>query len=719
SAYLRQGHADEFTRQAPAKRKEVLGNILGLSVYDQLEDRAKELVKQYEVDTAQLENAIAEINAELAQKPDIETELEQAQKTLADVAATAQEKETSLNDLRQKKEAMETRKTQLDELEARLITSSRNVQRWEEQEQQHQARIKQYEVIIGRKADIEAGYTEYTGVKKTVDELERNFRQFVSLERQKEQIERKIEQAKNELLKEHAVIESRIREHDRKTQNLPELKNQLSQAQARLLKTEEAEADIRQKEQSAQDMQSRISTLTAENTRLEKEIGEVVEKLDLIAKHIESHTEAKCPLCERELTKEGLELIATKYNKEKQQKTDALSQNRQEQTRQKTEYDALIQEKAKMEVTLNHEKANVQSQTGALTKEISSIEEESSRLAELKNDLTNIEEQLAKSEFAASEQSALATIETDLGNLKYDAETHEQARQQLKQLEPYERDKTKLDEAEKLITQERDALKRAGEEIQSLRDSIKTDNEKKEALAAELTRLPELREALAAAEADYREISSQRSRMQETVGSIRARLERLSQLEVKKKEKQTQISQASKEEGIYRELVKAFGKTGIQALIIETALPEIEEEANRLLNRLTDGRMTVRFETQRETKKGTVQETLDIVIADELGTRNYEMYSGGEAFRINFAVRIALSRLLARRAGAPLPTLIIDEGFGTQDTTGMEKLKESINSIQGDFEKILVITHMDELKDAFPNRIDVTKTGDGSTITVN
>ena len=120
-----------------------------------------------------------------------------------------------------------------------------------------------------------------------------------------------------------------------------------------------------------------------------------------------------------------------------------------------------------------------------------------------------------------------------------------------------------------------------------------------------------------------------------------------------------------------------------------------------------------------ETKKGSVQETLDINIADELGTRNYEMFSGGEAFRINFAIRIALSRLLARRAGAPLPTLIIDEGFGTQDTTGMEKIKEAINSIQDDFNKILVITHMEELRDAFPTRIDVIKTAEGSTISVS
>ena len=142
-------------------------------------------------------------------------------------------------------------------------------------------------------------------------------------------------------------------------------------------------------------------------------------------------------------------------------------------------------------------------------------------------------------------------------------------------------------------------------------------------------------------------------------------------------------------------------------------------ETNKLLGRMTDNRMNVKIETQRETKKGDTVETLDIKIADELGTRNYEMFSGGEAFRIDFAIRIALSKLLARRAGAPLPALIIDEGFGTQDSNGLEKLKEAIISIQDDFKKILVVTHIEEFRDAFPTRIDIIKTSDGSTIQVN
>jgi exonuclease SbcC len=94
------------------------------------------------------------------------------------------------------------------------------------------------------------------------------------------------------------------------------------------------------------------------------------------------------------------------------------------------------------------------------------------------------------------------------------------------------------------------------------------------------------------------------------------------------------------------------------------------------------------------------------------------MYSGGEAFRVNFAIRLALSEVLAGRKGARLQTLVIDEGFGSQDAMGRQRLVEAINLVRPDFAKILVITHLDELKDAFPTRIEVEKTGNGSTVRV-
>jgi exonuclease SbcC len=149
-------------------------------------------------------------------------------------------------------------------------------------------------------------------------------------------------------------------------------------------------------------------------------------------------------------------------------------------------------------------------------------------------------------------------------------------------------------------------------------------------------------------------------------------------------------------------------------MIIETAVPELERSANETLSGLTDNQLHVRIQTQREIKTGDLREALNIVISDDLGSRAYELYSGGEGFRIDFAIRIALSRLLARRAGARLRSLFIDEGFGTQDARGREQLVAAIRRIQDQFDRILVITHVEEMKDAFPIRIEVEKTPQGS-----
>lgn len=275
-------------------------------------------------------------------------------------------------------------------------------------------------------------------------------------------------------------------------------------------------------------------------------------------------------------------------------------------------------------------------------------------------------------------------------------------------------------EAERSLPQEKEGMERTQNTAEELRKALHDDSEMRKAIMAQLGSLPQLEKELAQVDKVYQELRHRERNTREKLGKLHEGLRHCSVMEKDKERNIKELRQATLEKSIYDELATAFGKKGgIQTLIIERALPEIEEEANRLLGRMTDNRMSVKIESQRGTKTGDTIETLDIKIADDVGTRNYEMFSGGEAFRVDFALRIALSRLLARRAGAPLPTLIIDEGFGTQDSAGRQKLVEAINSIQDDFEKILVITHIEELKDAFPARIDVIKTGEGSTFSLN
>jgi len=345
SAYLRQGHADEFTRQDPARRKEVLGSILGLSLYDELEEKAKELAKKHEADGAQLESSIGEINGELGIKSTCETELEQAQAALVNIEAAAQKKESERNSLRQKKESMELKKAQLEELEGRIQTANRDLLRREEQAGQHLSRISDYEETINRRGEIESGYGKYEETKKACEEFDRKLRQTLVLEKQRGQLEARIEKARNELTTEHTVIRREIGNLETRTVRLPELKAQLGRTQAQIQKLAENETALRAKEQAVQEAQRQVSQHEAEKARLENEIGEVKEKLDLIATHVASHTEARCPLCEQELTREGLKLIEAKYTKEKQDKTELLNTNQASLAKKRSEYEAAQKDK--------------------------------------------------------------------------------------------------------------------------------------------------------------------------------------------------------------------------------------------------------------------------------------------------------------------------------------------------------------------------------------
>jgi exonuclease SbcC len=715
SAFLRQGHADEFTVKRPVERKQVLADILGLSFYDELEERAKDLAKQQETEKAQLNSAIKDIGDELARKPAYEAEFEEAQSELSRVEKVTKEQESRLNGLRQEKESLENKRAQLIQLEEHIRDTERDLERWDDQVKQHHTQLKEYEELIAQRSTIKEGYNQLSLVKKLGDELEYKFRQSVNLERQKSQLDSKIKEAGQSLITDHALVQSRIKELEASSRKLPQLKNELSSLQVQLRHLAELDETLLSRRQASQELLTQVHHLESNKTQLEQEIKEIEEKLNLLL----AQGEAKCPLCGTELGIEGLKLIEAKYTADGHSKSDSLKSNQANLAYQKTELESLESEVSQLDARLKQDRASAQSRASILNQSISEAEEAGNKLDEERKRLAEIEEHLARKDFATIEQKALEELEGELARLDYDPQQHEEIRQRLINLQQYEEPKRRLEEADRLFNQEKEAVSRAEGAAQELRHSLEADSQKRQSLGEELNQLPQLVNYLMQAETEYQALAAQQKQAQEVMWQVRAKLQRCSELEIKKRKKERLLAQASREEKVYRDLAQAFGKKGIQALLIEMALPEIEAEADRLLGRMTDNRMHVKIETQRQTKRGDLLETLDINISDELGTRNYEMFSGGEAFRINFAIRIALSKLLAKRAGAPLPTLVIDEGFGTQDSAGIEKLKEAINSIQDDFDKILVITHIEELRDAFPTRIDVIKTAEGSTLEVS
>ena len=287
-------------------------------------------------------------------------------------------------------------------------------------------------------------------------------------------------------------------------------------------------------------------------------------------------------------------------------------------------------------------------------------------------------------------------------------------------MQPFEERHRLLVEAESRLPQEQEALGVAQRMADRIQQDIATSQARIQEIGTRLKDLPQRESGLRQAEAQVCAQENEERDLLGRQGELSGRLELIHRQEQELHGLRRRQRTLNEEMEAFSELAQAFGRRGIQAMLIESVIPELEQQANDLLGRMTEDRMHLKLETQREARSGRGDpiETLDIHIADELGTRSYEMYSGGEAFRINLALRIALSRILAQRKGAPLPVLFMDEGFGTQDTAGRERIIEVIRAIEPLFEKILVITHMEEVKEAFPVRIEVHKEDGSSTFVI-
>ncbi|MEM8714804.1 MAG: AAA family ATPase [Cyanobacteria bacterium P01_G01_bin.4] len=317
-------------------------------------------------------------------------------------------------------------------------------------------------------------------------------------------------------------------------------------------------------------------------------------------------------------------------------------------------------------------------------------------------------------------------LEDQLSACNYDEAAHQRLQQQLKQLQPWRvkaealmtvrerlaqcdaicRDlKQQLRQHRQAFTDCQHQLDAALKSLAAL-DQQTTDPPVDSQITAE-----ELKTAIADRRIALDRILSQLGATQQTLTQYKT-------LEQDHADTKQSLQQARRQLQVYRELAVAYGPNGIPVLIVENALPELEAEANQLLSRLTNNQLHLQFVTQRSGKTKKIIDTLDILIADPRGTRPYETYSGGEAFRINFAIRLALSRLLAQRSGASLQTLLIDEGFGTQDQAGRDSLVAAINAVASDFACILTITHIPSLRDRFPSRIQVHRTEHGSELEV-
>jgi DNA repair protein SbcC/Rad50 len=709
SSFIQQGRADTFTTNSPAERKRILAEILELGYYDELEARAKERFKSREAQLQDERRLAQDWEVEIARRPEYQSEIDRLRSQLSSLETQLGQLEEQITRARERVAQLESLQQQVEETEARLQRFSIDRARLGGALRERQQLREQAHAVLARGGAIEQAAAELDVVRGELELATHKQNQYLPLERSRESAMRTLAAEQARLEGEVVQRERRLAEVRQASARLGELRVELQRVQQEAVNLSEIEAQHAQLQAVVGSAREQAAEKRTVNAQLKKEMVELRGRLD------ELEELSTCPTCRRPMDAQHKQRLREEY----------LAQG----TRLRDEFRVYEATCRELDLSVARDEALLAGATEALRGReavlrrqaqvegaVAQAEEAGRQVVVLDKELHERQRLLREAGFAVEARRELRRLEREIGALAYDEKRHAELRARATQLTGVDRERQLLEQA-RLSAEHLDAqIVELEGNVLRLDEECAADEQRLGELRAQTQGLALERERLAELVGQATEARRVRDETRDQCLFAQSKLDNCAFLERKQRESLTRQDALRRDQSIYGDLAYAFGRRGVQAMIIETAIPEIEEEANRILSRMTDGRMHVKFETQRDVRSGAgTIETLDIKISDELGTRSYEMFSGGEGFRVNFAIRIALSRLLAHRAGTRLQTLVVDEGFGSQDQDGRDRIVEAIQAIEPEFEKILVITHLEDLRERFPVRIEVSKTPHGST----
>ncbi len=712
SAFILQGRADEFTTKGATERKQVLGDILGLARYDALEERARLQRREYETRRKATDGELERIDLELRARPGVEAELGTVSTALIALLAEVVRLDDELGALRARRQGLEQRATAAREAEARRDEHGREADRLRGRIGAAQARIAELERALTEADAIRAGAAELRTTREQDRAANVALATLNDVQGRQRAAEKRVDAARALLLQEQHALDHQIGELLRQQEELPRLEVRYKAIAAKL-------ATVRTAEERRPLLEQSITSATEELGGGRATVAQLKKDMDRV-KALQTQMDAAgatCSLCRRPVGEHEHRHIHDEYQAEGLALKAAYIADRTRIGQLEVEIAACTAQRDEADTTIRTGRLLAREE-GDLRRQVTTAQTAGVTLLAVTRERDRLADLLVRRDFAHEAQREHGELTAQIAAVAYDREAHRQVQGRVALLTPFEARLVALERAEVAIGPERERLAEDRATL-ILRDQAR-DAEAAQAIALRdgLAELPtlihrseELAFALDAARRQQDELTRRQGRLEES-------LRRLADLEDEGRRLREERHGIVEAEGAYRDLARAFGKAGIQAMIIEAAVPELQDEANAILANMPGNSMRVEFRTQRETRKGDTVEALEIVIGDEAGSRDYAMYSGGEAFRINFAIRVALAKLLARRAGARLQMLVIDEGFGTQDARGRDSIVEAIRAIEGEFATILIITHVNELRELFPTQILVEKGPNGSQITV-
>lgn len=719
SSFISQGRSNEFTLKSPKERKEILAQILRIDRYAVFAEKAKEKTRAIGEEITYLAGRIGTLRDDLSRVPALCAELKKK-------SSESEAAEKELNSCISSCAQLEQRLTAMNELELERKTL----------EAQLAGMNSRKEELTVRSTKLREEEAELRSLVDSRNTIERNIRKYNELKKElvtMEHTSKAIEQLRQESIRMESVKALKTQKASHEVQTI-ETALQTSDSNLGTLaeKIERLQADCRTMHQLYDEKSSlETSTRTLEEeldgkdrcmrslSQLENRIQTLADNLENIKKkglEFKGIDGTICPLCHSTVNETHKEKVLEEYRTQFRNTEKEIADN----TIEKKQFESLWRGFEKKQQNLNAQQERLQS----IHSRLSALEERLKQLDELEaaytqtlksrealaTELQKTRRMLASGIIAAEELQKLSQINSKIASLDYNPDVHNTLKAELEILSDAENQAGVLDMAasrlEKL-TVEHETCRKKLDAVENERNALQCRISE---IAALVEGKPDLNKKFERAEIEKKTAENKLRNLLVEKQSLKKSLDDLAEKEKQRKKISAELGRKEETKNIFTILQDAFGIKGIQSLLIENAVPQLEEQANNILGKLTQNQMAFEVRTQKQRINKNITETLEIAISDSQGeVREYESFSGGEKFRIDLSLRIALSKLLSIQTGHGLKLLVIDEGFGTQDDDGLDAIIDSIHRITDEFEKIVLITHLEKLKDAFEVKIVVSR----------
>jgi DNA repair protein SbcC/Rad50 len=155
----------------------------------------------------------------------------------------------------------------------------------------------------------------------------------------------------------------------------------------------------------------------------------------------------------------------------------------------------------------------------------------------------------------------------------------------------------------------------------------------------------------------------------------------------------TQLDQLERQKRLHDELDRAY--TDLRTDLNVQLRPEMSELASAFLTELTDARYD----------ELELDDSYNLTVLEDGVPK--PVISGGEQDIANLCLRLAISQMIAERAGQTFSLLILDEVFGSLDESRRQNVVALLRGLSDRFEQVIVITHIEQVREGLDRVIAV------------